>query len=178
MVRGTLCAKGTWLNSNAPPSDDLPAMGHDASSANAYLRTKVLTAPPEQLRLMLLDGAIRFASQGREAMQRRDIEGMYSGVSQCRNIIFELLTTIGPQTEAELAQRVKALYTYMYTRLLEGSTERNPAKVEEVIGLLRYERDTWAMFIDRLTAERAGMAGPMSAGAGVQPKMAGLSMSA
>ena len=98
-------------------------MAHD--SANAYLRTKVLTATPEQVRLMLLDGAIRFATQGREAMGRKDFEGTYLGVSQCRAIVFELLTSIGPDTEPSLAQRVRALYTYMYSRLLEASTERN-----------------------------------------------------
>lgn len=129
-------------------------MGHD--SANAYLRTKVLTAPPEQVRLMLLDGAIRFASQGRDAMERKDFEAIYVGVSQCRAIVFELLTSIGPDAEPLLAQRVRSLYTYIYTRLLEASTERNLAKMDEVIELLRFERQTWAMFLEKLAAERAG----------------------
>lgn len=131
-------------------------MAHDTTTANAYLRTKVLTAPPEQLRLMLLDGAIRFANQGREALGRKDFEGIYLGISQCRAIVFELMTTIGPDAEPELAQRVRALYTYMYTRLLEASTERNPTKLDEVIELLAFERQTWAMFLDKLAAERAG----------------------
>lgn len=132
-------------------------MGHD--SANAYLRTKVLTAPPEQVRLMLLDGAIRFASQGRDAMERKDFEGIYLGVSQCRAIVFELMTSIGPDVEPTLGQRVRALYTYMYSRLLEASTERNLAKLDEVIELLRFERETWAMFLEKLAAERAGAVG-------------------
>lgn len=129
-------------------------MAQDTSNTNAYLRTQVLTAPPEQLRLMLLDGAIRFAAQGREAMGRRDFEGVYLGVSQCRNIVFELMTTIGPGADPELADRVRALYTFLYTRLLEASTERSTTKLDEVIGLLEYERQTWAMFIDRLAVER------------------------
>ncbi len=139
-------------------------MAHDTNTANAYLRTKVLTAPPEQLRLMLLDGAIRFATQGRAAMDRRDVEGIYLGVSQCRAIVFELMTTIGPDAEPELAQRVRSLYTYMYSRLLEASTERLPAKLDEVIELLNFERTTWAMFLDKLAGERAGA---MASGAAV-----------
>lgn len=133
-------------------------MAHDTNTANAYLRTKVLTAPPEQLRLMLLDGAIRFALQGREAMDRKDFEGIYNGVSQCRNIVFELMTSIGPDAEPSLANRVRTLYTYMYSRLLEASTERNPAKLDEVVELLSYERHTWALFLDKLALERAGNA--------------------
>ena len=42
-----------------------------------YLKTKVLTASPEMLTLMLWDGAIRFAEQGKEAITRREIEGSY-----------------------------------------------------------------------------------------------------
>ncbi|MEZ6233843.1 MAG: flagellar export chaperone FliS [Phycisphaerales bacterium] len=131
-------------------------MASDTNSANAYLRTKVLTAPPEQLRLMLLDGAIRFATQGREAMARRDHEATYLGVSQCRDIVYELLTSIGPSVETSLAERVRALYTFLYSRLLEASTERSIPKLDEVIGLLEYERETWALFIERLHAERSG----------------------
>ena len=89
-------------------TDDVDPMASDTNSANAYLRTKVLTAPPEQLRLMLLDGAIRFATQGREAMARRDHEATYLGVSQCRDIVYELLTSIGPSVETSLAERVRA----------------------------------------------------------------------
>lgn len=135
-------------------------MASDTNSANAYLRTKVLTAPPEQLRLMLLDGAIRFATQGREAMARRDHEATYLGVSQCRDIVYELLTSIGPSVEASLADRVRALYTFLYSRLLEASTERSIPKLDEVIGLLEYERETWALFIERLHAERRGATPP------------------
>ena len=37
--------------------------------ANQYLRTKVLTATPEQLQMMLFDGALRLAEQARLALQ-------------------------------------------------------------------------------------------------------------
>ena len=33
-----------------------------------YLKTQVMTATPEMLQLMLWDGAIRFAEQGKEAI--------------------------------------------------------------------------------------------------------------
>ena len=58
--------------------------------ANQYLRTKVLTATPEQLQLMLYDGAIRFAEQARLALQKKDFEGSYNGISRAQKIIAEL----------------------------------------------------------------------------------------
>ena len=42
------------------------------NESNAYLRTKVMTASPAELRLMLLDGAIKFANQAREGLQAKD----------------------------------------------------------------------------------------------------------
>ena len=37
---------------------------------SSYLESKVLTAPPHRLHLMLIEGAIRFGRQADEALQR------------------------------------------------------------------------------------------------------------
>lgn len=126
-----------------------------AQHANAYLRTKVMSASPEELRLMLLDGAIKFANQGKEGLERKDYEASYNGVSQCRNIVFELLTTIREDLALDLASNVKALYTFLYTHLLDASVEKNTQKLVEVIELLEFERETWVMLMDRIAAEKA-----------------------
>jgi flagellar secretion chaperone FliS len=122
--------------------------------ANAYLRTKVLTASPEELRLMLLDGAIKFASQGREGLQTRNHELAYNGISQCRNIVLELLTTIRPEFDPEMCERVKGLYAFMYTELVEASIGRDIARLDAVVSLLEYERETWQLLIRKLADER------------------------
>ena len=38
-------------------------------NVNPYLQTKILTASPDQLRLMLYDGAIKFCHQARKAIE-------------------------------------------------------------------------------------------------------------
>lgn len=123
-------------------------------SANAYLRTKVMTASPEELRLMLLDGAIKFARQGRDGLDHRDYEASYNGISQCRDIVMELITTIRPEVDPDLCQRVRALYTFMYTELVEASMEKDVARVDKVIELLEYERETWALLMEKLAEDR------------------------
>jgi flagellar protein FliS len=126
-----------------------------ANPANAYLRTKVLTATPEELRLMLLDGAIKFACQGREGLSTRNYELSFTGISQCRDIVLELITSIKPEVDPELAGRIRAVYTFMYTTLVEASMEKSVPKVEQVIKLLEYERETWALLLQKLADERA-----------------------
>ncbi|MBL8880313.1 MAG: flagellar protein FliS, partial [Phycisphaerales bacterium] len=52
------------------------------SAATQYLKNAVMTASHEQLQLMLIDGAIRFALKGREAIEGRDIEGMFNALDR------------------------------------------------------------------------------------------------
>jgi flagellar protein FliS len=131
-------------------------MSAESNPANAYLRTKVLTASPEELRLMLLDGAIKFARQGRDGLARKDFEASYNGISQARNIVLELLTTVRDDHDPELAGRVKSVYTFLYVELVNGSMEKSVEKIDAVIKLLEFERDTWAMLMQKIKLERFG----------------------
>lgn len=133
------------------------------STAQTYLRTKVLTAGPEELRLMLLDGAIRFATQGRAGLACKDYEASFSGLSQCRGIVLELMTTIRPDADPELAQRVRSVFSFMFSELVEASFSKDPARVDGVIRLLQYERETWELAMRKLVEERARRPEPADA---------------
>lgn len=123
--------------------------------ANAYLRTRVMTASPEELRLMLLDGAIKFAQQGREGLAAKNYEMSFNGIDRCRNIILELIVTIREDVAPELAKNVKALYTFFYNELTSASMEKSVTKLDKVIELLNYERETWVLAMEKLAEERA-----------------------
>jgi len=153
-----------------PPMDQ-HAPAAQSRTVNSYLRTRVLTASPEELRLMLLDGAVKFARQGREGLQRTDFQAMYEGVSQCRNIVFELLTTVREDVDPELARNVKALYTFLYVELSEASHGKDLARFGTVIDLLEFERETWVLLMRKLVEERGGTGG--GAGASRGAAMAG-----
>lgn len=121
-----------------------------SARAGSYLRTQVLTATPEQLRLMLLDGAIKGATLGREALVAKDFEGVFRGISQARDIVLELLTTIRADVAPELAEKVKALYSFIFKELCEVSVHKDPARVDRILELLRFERETWVMLMEQV----------------------------
>ncbi len=127
---------------------------NDSNTTNAYLRTKVMTASREELRLMLIDGAIKFAQQALSGMQTQDHEQTFGGFSQCRDIVLELLNTIKPEHAPEIAQSVQDLYTYMYGQLVKASINRDEQILREVISLLEYERETWVQCMGKLNEER------------------------
>lgn len=122
---------------------------------NAYLKTKVLTASPQELRLMLFDGAIRFAEAARAGIQRKNHEEAYDGVTRCQAILMELINSLRPDQDEDLCRNLSAIYTFMYSRLIDAARERDAAIVDEVLNLLRYERETWVMLMDKLAEENA-----------------------
>ncbi len=138
---------------------------------NPYLKTKVMTAGPAELRLMLFDGAVKFAEQGRQGLAGKDYEAAYNGISRCQEILAELMNSLDPQHAPELCQKLSGLYAFMMTRLMTASTERDPAIVQEVITLLEFERETWTMLLAKLAGEKAA-AGSMT-GAADQPAPTG-----
>ncbi len=127
-----------------------------ASETSAYLRTKVNTANPVELRLMLFDGAIKFAENARRGLQESDYETSYNGISRCQAILMELINSLCPDQDPDLCKKLSALYTFMYTRLIAASSDRDPAIVGEVLELLRYERETWSMLIEKLAQDQMG----------------------
>ncbi|MHC4990283.1 MAG: flagellar export chaperone FliS [Planctomycetota bacterium] len=135
-----------------------PASNAEANT-KAYLRTKVMTAGPAELRMMLFDGALRFAEKGRAGLAEQDFEAAYEGISRCQQIILELINGLQPDQDPALCERLSGLYTFLYTRLIDASRERSAEIVEEVIKLLEYERQTWSMLLDKLAQEKTE-AGP------------------
>jgi flagellar secretion chaperone FliS len=126
---------------------------------NEYLKTRILTASPEELRLMLLDGALKYGAQAKEGLERKDFEAAFNGFTACRNIVTELLTTIRDTPDPKLAEQVRALYSYMFKLLVEAGFEKDAQKAQTVIELLQYERETWVLLMEKVAGERAANAG-------------------
>ncbi|MCE9590487.1 MAG: flagellar export chaperone FliS [Planctomycetes bacterium] len=130
---------------------------------NPYLRTKIMTASPEELRLMLYEGAIRFCRQAREALAKNDHETSYNGLMRAQKIVLELSTSLNHKVAPELCDRLSALYTYIYRRLVDGSTRHDLPAVDEAIRLLEFEKETWQLLMKQL-ADGTGGGGGKPAG--------------
>src|SRR5262245_24566761 len=91
--------------------------------AHNYLRTKVLTATPEQLQLMLYDGAIRFDEQAKAALVKNDFEQSYNSISRAQKIITELSCSLKHELAPELCGKLSSLYNFVYRKLMDASIE-------------------------------------------------------
>ena len=127
-------------------------------AAQNYLKTKVFTATPEQLQLMLYDGALRFGEQGRVALEQKNYEQSYNMISRVQKIITEMQSCLKPSVAPELCGKLSALYSYVYRKLVEASIEHNMASLEEAMNLLRYQRETWSLLLEQLGKTKAAAA--------------------
>ncbi len=134
----------------------------NANPGREYLRTKVLTASPEQLQLMLYDGAVRYARQGREALAAGLLEVGCEKVLRAQKIVLELNASLRYDVDPALCRRIGALYTYIYRRLIDANLRHDLTAADESIELLEYQRQTWAMLMERLADGRAGEAPAVS----------------
>src|SRR3954449_5924374 len=105
--------------------------------ANQYLRTKVLTATPEQLQMMLFDGALRFAEQGRIGLEQRNWEVSYTNISRCQKIIVELTSSLRHEVDPSLCGKLASLYTYAYKKLVEANLDHAIEAMDEAIQVLK-----------------------------------------
>jgi len=114
-----------------------------AAPTSAYKESAVLTAPPEQLVLMLYDGINRFLFQATVAM--RDANPMMANgkLQRAEAIIDELIATLD-HSAGDIADRLNAIYLYSRRTLGEARVEKSPEKIEHVQGLIRELRDAWA----------------------------------
>lgn len=123
---------------------------------NPYFRNQVLTASPEKLRLLLLDGCVHFIEEGIGGIEAKDTEKMYSGLSQAKDIVIELMSSMRPEIDADLCAKVGSLYTFVFKHLTEAGFERDAGKARECLQIMQYERETWSLLMEKAAKEGAG----------------------
>ena len=128
-------------------------MNPSAKASQEYLKSAVMTAAPEQLQLMLYDGAIRFTLRGKDALERNDAEGAYNGFERAQRIVLELNCGLRREVNPELVDQMTALYDFIYRRLIDANVHRDAAAADDALRILRHQRETWTMLLGKLAAE-------------------------
>jgi len=123
---------------------------------NPYLRDAVMTATPEQLQLMLYDGAIRMALQARDAIERRDFETSFNKLSRAQSIVLEMQNGLNYEVNRPLCERMAAIYNFIYRKLIDANVGRNVADIDDALKVLRVERETWQILVDKVNHLRDG----------------------
>lgn len=124
-----------------------------------YQHNSIFTARPEELTLMLYNGAIKFLKQAKINIEQNEIEKAHNNIVRAEDIITELMSTLDMQYE--VSNNLYQLYDFMYKWLVQANFHKvddGVNKIDDVIKLLEDLRDTWieAMKIARMSQQKSG----------------------
>ena len=130
-------------------------MQNNPQVAQNYHRTRVLTATPEQLQLMLYDGAIRFAEQARPALEAKNWEVSFEALTRAQKIISELISSLRHDVAPDMCGQLAALYNFVYRKLVDANVSHSIASLDDALRILRYQRETWTLLMQQLGKQKA-----------------------
>lgn len=136
-----------------------------ARAVAAYARTEVETgiesARPEQLIVMLYDGALKAIYKAKADMLRNDASGKGVALSKAIAIIEDGLRGALDMKAGEIAINLDALYEYMSNKLLVANLKNDQVALDEVAKLLNELKGAWEQI--ELGDAQAGASSPPEA---------------
>lgn len=116
---------------------------YGSNAYNTYKNNSVNYASREQLLLMLVEGAVKFAKIARQALLNKNIEKAHENIVKAENIYYELMATLDVAKGGEWAQKLMGVYEFIIRRLTEANLKKDINILDEVIPLIENTRDTW-----------------------------------
>ena len=109
----------------------------------SYQRTRVETASPLQLVIMLYDGALRYMNHAKQALNAKDVVRSNELLQKAQDIISELTITLNPEA-GEITANLAGLYEYVDYCLIQANIKKDPEWLEPPIQIMSTLRSGWA----------------------------------
>jgi len=109
-----------------------------------YLRTRVLTATPGELLVMLYDGLLQRLRQSKLSIEENRIDKAGELLGSAHDILGELMTSLDAKQSPELAENLLNLYMYCKELLIKALAELDTKHLDEAQELLGPLREAWA----------------------------------
>lgn len=123
---------------------------------SAYQNSKIMTASPAELTLMLYEGAIKFCNIAIVGIEQKDIQKAHDNITKVERIIEEFRATLN--FKYPVAKDFDEVYKYLYGRLVQANLKKDKEILEEVLKHLRTMRDTWKEVMKLSKQEQAKQA--------------------
>ncbi len=136
------------------------------SYANPYQSTQVQTSSPEQILIMLYDGAIRFLRQAADGMESGDYKKKIHFTDKALAIIAELSATLDHEVGGEIAANLASLYDFMMREIPRANVKNDPKILQPVLSILEELREAWVQAAEIVRKERAARPAGQSLAAG------------
>ncbi|WP_207640701.1 flagellar export chaperone FliS [Alkaliphilus transvaalensis] len=106
-----------------------------------YKENSIKTASPQELTLMLYNGALKFINQGKLFIEQKNFASANEALKRAQDVITELNITL--DMNYEISQNLRGLYTYLLDQVIEANITKNIAPLDEAASMVTELRDTW-----------------------------------
>lgn len=119
-----------------------------------YKQNQLETATPEEILILLYDGAIQYLNKAKIAIEHGDNVEFQANIVSCERIILEFMNSLDMELGGKLADTLYQLYDYLYRTLVSTTISKNIGKINEVLRHLTGLRETWQKAIVIANAEK------------------------
>lgn len=128
---------------------------------NQYQTNQVLNASPEQILIMLYDGAIRFVRQAQMAISDGRQADKAKAISKAMAIVAEFSNTLDREVGGEIAADLSRLYDFVMRELSVANINNDAEKLDPVEKILLDLREAFigAAEINRQNAQKVQSTG-------------------
>jgi flagellar protein FliS len=114
-----------------------------AQALDSYNQNNLNIESPEKLIEMLYEGALKFTSFAKKAIEKGNVEKKVYWINRTVNIFVELLVSLDIEKGGEVAEYLNGLYTQQIKFLTEANAENDTEKLDIVINVLKGLLEAW-----------------------------------
>ena len=114
----------------------------NSNGYNVYKNNSVNYASKDQLLLMLLDGAVKFAKIAEIAIKEKDIKKAHENLIKTQNIFIELIASLDTGA-GDWAVQLSRVYRFINEKLVETNIKKDVKILQEIIPLIEDIRNIW-----------------------------------
>ena len=114
-----------------------------AQALNSYNQNNINIESPEKLIEMLYEGALKFTSFAKKAIEKGDIEKKVYWINRTINIFTELVFSLDTEKGGEIALYLNGLYEQQIKFLMQANAENDTEKLDIVIKVLKGLLEAW-----------------------------------
>lgn len=111
-----------------------------------YQNSKVLTASPAELTLMLYDGIIKFINMAIVATKEKDYEKANINAQKAQRIVDHLNETLNDKYE--VAKDFHNIYSCIMFALSQGNINKDVSEFERALDYTKSIRETWKQVME------------------------------
>src|SRR5690606_33273857 len=106
-----------------------------------YKQNSIMTASPQELTLMLYNGALKFIGQAKIYIEQKNVPKANDSILRTQAIIKELNITLN--MDYEVSKGLRSLYTYILDKLVDANISKDIKHLDEAAEMVTELRDTW-----------------------------------